>query len=43
MKIEIDVNNTVHEVIIESNTLLVNVLREKLRLTGAHVGCDTSQ
>ena len=43
MKIEIDVNNTVHGVIIESNTLLVNVLREKLRLTGAHVGCDTSQ
>ena len=43
MKIEIDVNNAVHEVIIESNTLLVNVLRENLRLTGTHVGCDTSQ
>ena len=43
MKIEIDVNNTVHEVAIEPNTLLVNVLRENLHLTGAHVGCDTSQ
>ena len=43
MKIEIDVNNTVHEVVIEPNTLLVNVLRENLHLTGAHVGCDTSQ
>ena len=43
MKIEIDVNNTVHEVVIEPNTLLVTVLRENLHLTGAHVGCDTSQ
>ena len=43
MKIEIDVSNTFHEVTIESNTLLVNVLCENLRLTGAHVGCDTSQ
>ena len=43
VKIEIDVNNTVHEVAIEPNTLLVNVLRENLHLTGAHVGCDTSQ
>jgi len=43
LKIEIDVNNTVHEVAIEPNTLLVNVLRENLHLTGAHVGCDTSQ
>ena len=43
MKIEIDVNNTVHEVVIEPNTLLVTVFREKLHLTGAHVGCDTSQ
>ena len=43
LKIEIDVNNTVHEVVIEPNTLLVTVLRENLHLTGAHVGCDTSQ
>ena len=28
---------------LEENTLLVELLREKLRLTGTHVGCDTSQ
>jgi len=28
---------------VEPRTLLVEYLREKLRLTGTHVGCDTSQ
>ena len=28
---------------IEPRTLLVQFLRENLRLTGTHVGCDTSQ
>ncbi len=28
---------------IDSRTLLVQLLRENLRLTGTHVGCDTSQ
>ena len=28
---------------VESRTLLVAFLRENLRLTGTHVGCDTSQ
>ena len=28
---------------VDSRTLLVQVLREQLRLTGTHVGCDTSQ
>jgi aerobic carbon-monoxide dehydrogenase small subunit len=28
---------------VESRTLLVELLREQLRLTGTHVGCDTSQ
>ena len=28
---------------IENRTLLVGFLRENLRLTGTHVGCDTSQ
>jgi aerobic carbon-monoxide dehydrogenase small subunit len=28
---------------IENNTLLVQVIREHLRLTGTHVGCDTAQ
>ncbi|KAB2912140.1 MAG: (2Fe-2S)-binding protein, partial [Hyphomicrobiaceae bacterium] len=28
---------------IDARTLLVQFLRENLRLTGTHVGCDTSQ
>jgi carbon-monoxide dehydrogenase small subunit len=28
---------------VETRTLLVEFLREQLRLTGTHVGCDTSQ
>jgi len=28
---------------VEARTLLVELLRETLRLTGTHVGCDTSQ
>ncbi|HYB09549.1 MAG TPA: (2Fe-2S)-binding protein [Alphaproteobacteria bacterium] len=28
---------------VEARTLLVQLLRENLRLTGTHVGCDTSQ
>ena len=28
---------------VENRTLLVHYLRESLRLTGTHVGCDTSQ
>jgi carbon-monoxide dehydrogenase small subunit len=28
---------------VEARTLLVQLLREKLSLTGTHVGCDTSQ
>src|SRR3569833_1324377 len=28
---------------VEPRTLLVQFLRENLRLTGTHVGCDTSQ
>jgi carbon-monoxide dehydrogenase small subunit len=37
------VNGRSVEEMIEPNTLLVGFLREKLRLTGAHVGCDTTQ
>ena len=28
---------------VEARTLLVELLRDRLRLTGTHVGCDTSQ
>jgi aerobic carbon-monoxide dehydrogenase small subunit len=33
---------SVHETV-EGRTLLVEFLREKLQLTGTHVGCDTTQ
>jgi len=37
------VNGKSHTLDVTPNTLLVNVLREQLGLTGTHVGCDTSQ
>ena len=43
MKVTLSVNDTEHELDVSDNTLLVDVLREHLRLTGTHVGCDTSQ
>ena len=43
MKVALSVNETEHELDVADNTLLVDVIREHLRLTGTHVGCDTSQ
>ena len=43
MKVALNVNGTDHELEVPDNTLLVDLLREHLRLTGTHVGCDTSQ
>ncbi len=43
MKISIKVNGNTYEHNVEPRTLLVQHLRENLRLTGTHVGCDTSQ
>ena len=42
-KVSITVNGTVHSANVDPRTLLVQFLRENLRLTGTHVGCDTSQ
>ena len=42
-KITVTVNRTEHELDIEPSLLLVELLRDKLRLTGTHIGCDTSQ
>ena len=41
--VSLTVNGTPHTVDVEGRTLLVELLRERLRLTGTHVGCDTSQ
>ena len=41
-KISVTVNGTAREAEVESRLLLVHFIRENLRLTGTHVGCDTS-
>jgi len=41
--VTIEVNGVTHTEDVPDNTLLVDFIREKLRLTGTHVGCDTSQ
>lgn len=43
LNIFLTVNGETHQLDVEANTLLVNFLRERLALTGTHVGCDTSQ
>ncbi len=43
MQISLTVNGQARSVDVAPNTLLVQVIREKLSLTGTHVGCDTSQ
>ena len=42
-QISLTVNGTAHTAEVEGRTLLVELLRETLHLTGTHVGCDTSQ
>ena len=41
-KISLRVNGVDHEVVVEPRLLLVHCLREVLRLTGTHIGCETS-
>ena len=43
MPINLHVNGKAVHLLVAPETLLVDVLREQLRLTGTHVGCDTSQ
>ena len=42
-QVSLSVNGKNHAVEVEGRTLLVELLRERLGLTGTHVGCDTSQ
>jgi len=42
MEVTITVNGTAHTLDIEPRELLVHVLREELRLTGTHIGCDST-
>ena len=41
--ISLTVNGHTHAVQVEDRTLLADLLRDQLLLTGTHVGCDTSQ
>jgi aerobic-type carbon monoxide dehydrogenase small subunit (CoxS/CutS family) len=42
LRVEIEVNGTVHEHDVEPRLLLVHYVREVVGLTGTNVGCDTS-
>ncbi len=42
MRVQLSVNGEKHEADVEPRLLLVHLLREDLRLTGTHIGCDTS-
>ncbi|MDB5770472.1 MAG: (2Fe-2S)-binding protein [Burkholderia sp.] len=43
LKVSMTVNGKPVTAEIEERTLLVNFVRDQLRLTGTHVGCDTAQ
>ena len=40
--IRVTVNGAPREAVVDSRLLLVHFLREALRLTGTHIGCDTT-
>ena len=42
-KVSMAVNGKAVSATVDARTLLVQFLRDNLRLTGTHVGCDTSQ
>jgi carbon-monoxide dehydrogenase small subunit len=41
-KINLTINGAAHDAEVDSRLLLVHLIRENLRLTGTHVGCDTT-
>lgn len=43
MDIRLTINGEAHEAEVPSGTLLVELLRDGLEMTGTHIGCDTSQ
>jgi len=42
MRVRLQVNGEDHDLEVEPRLLLVHLLRDRLGLTGTHVGCDTS-
>jgi carbon-monoxide dehydrogenase small subunit len=43
LEISLEVNGKPVKAAVEPNTLLIDLLRKQLSLTGSHVGCDTAQ
>ena len=43
MQVQFKVNGKAARIDVQPNTLLVYAIRETLKLTGTHVGCDTAQ
>jgi len=43
LRVSMTVNGRPVSAEVESRTLLINFIRDQLRLTGAHIGCDTAQ
>ena len=43
MQVQMKINGKATSLNVADNTLLVQALRETLKLTGTHVGCDTAQ
>jgi carbon-monoxide dehydrogenase small subunit len=41
-RIQLTVNGAAHEAEVDARLLLVHLLRDVLRLTGTHIGCDTT-
>jgi len=41
--ITVNVNRATHQIDVPDNMLLSSLIRDVLRLTGTHIGCDTSQ
>jgi carbon-monoxide dehydrogenase small subunit len=42
MRVNLSINGEQHEADVEPRLLLVHMLRDVLRLTGTHIGCDTT-
>ncbi len=42
MLVKLSINGEKHEANVEPRLLLVHMIREVLRLTGTHIGCDTT-
>jgi carbon-monoxide dehydrogenase small subunit len=42
MQVQLTINGEKHEADVEPRLLLVHLIRDTLRLTGTHIGCDTT-